>query len=668
MSYNHGNPPFASLHGQGEKDPSSYLPTTDQCIIHLKLLACFHKLRLQISARDNLFGYPDVAVTDEETKKEQARVGEKRWQVYVVRAVERFTRWWHTLRNSKFEEEITAHNAVRKAEEFDKALDSSMVFGVEAMPPLDVLMVWHAFILNPRCFLEDCYRVGKLGFWRTGLPWSMIDFLISDNFDYNLPITAINNFQTNTNLSVENLDCPDSFSVSCPLCSNLIRIPMTDSRDSTGYADSKFSQTCPNSTCRAVINIDTLSRAKFLQALNRLTSPAGTPLPGTVLDIDGKPNAEVMVPDKTWMFPNQFCIYIQNSLRTCGSNPRTADLNDIKLEMNRSLKNRKFLKSRVVPYRYLDREGKISFRRMMSRFWSNPSTFSIHLVGAVIRQGAFVQKMAEIDWLHSPAIVDTIEAAVKKFERFMDMIKNYPDRCVVPTLNVDLVWHTLMGNPSSYWKYSVAITGKFIGHDDKIDEAKLGEAYTWTCQKYQKLYGQPYSECTCWYCEATRSRCQSTMKRYFSSKPLPAPDTPDPKAHVSAHSVVQVPDKYPQARRKAFYQEMIAEHKRNQKKSGNDEEPNNFDMGPFVDIFIQQLLRDNYAVDPSCFSIGSGEAGNCASGTCGGGVAAGSCGNSDGGGGGGCAGGGGGGAGGGCGGGGGGGGGCGGGGGGGGGG
>ncbi|RPA96828.1 hypothetical protein L873DRAFT_1829279 [Choiromyces venosus 120613-1] len=356
------------------------------------------------------------------------------------------------------------------------------------MPPLDVLMVWHAFILNPRCFLEDCYRAGKIDFWRTGLPWMIIDALIDNNFSYNLPHTAINSWQANTNMSVENLDCPDTIPIHCPKCKNPVPIPMTNPRDDTGYADSKFSQACPNRNCQAVLNIDTLSRAKFIECLDRLTSSAGTLLPGTVLDRDGKPNPEVMLPDKTWMFPNEMCKYLQTSLRTCGSDPRTADLNDIKLEMNKSLKNRKFLKSRRIPYRYLDREGKISFRRMMSRFWSNPSPFAIHLVGAVIRQGSFVEKMAEIDWLHSPAIVDTIEAATRKFERFMDMIKNHPSQCVVPTLNVDLIWHTLMGNPVNYWKYTVGLTEKFIGHDDKIDEARLGEAYAWTCEKYEKLH------------------------------------------------------------------------------------------------------------------------------------------------------------------------------------
>lgn len=148
MSYTHESSFFASLQKPEEREPSSYLPTTDQCVIHLKLLACFYKLRMQISGRDNLFGYPDVVVTNEETKKFQASIREKRWEVYVVRAVERFTRWWQTLYNSRlgrFEEEITGHNAVRKAQEFEKALDSGTVFTIDAMPPLGMV---HHFCRN----------------------------------------------------------------------------------------------------------------------------------------------------------------------------------------------------------------------------------------------------------------------------------------------------------------------------------------------------------------------------------------------------------------------------------------------------------------------------------------------------------------------------------------
>ena len=39
---------------------------------------------------------------------------------------------------------------------------------------VDVLMVWHAYMLNPRCFLEDCFRLGLMDFWMTGLPWALI--------------------------------------------------------------------------------------------------------------------------------------------------------------------------------------------------------------------------------------------------------------------------------------------------------------------------------------------------------------------------------------------------------------------------------------------------------------------------------------------------------------
>jgi len=142
MSDTHESLLFASLQKPDEKEPSSFLPTTDQCIIHLKLLACFHKLNVEVSGRDNLFGYPDVVVTNEETKKHQAGIREKRWEVYVVRAVERFTRWWEILYNSKlgkFEEEITSHNAVKRAQEFDKALDSGTLFSIDAMPPLGMV-------------------------------------------------------------------------------------------------------------------------------------------------------------------------------------------------------------------------------------------------------------------------------------------------------------------------------------------------------------------------------------------------------------------------------------------------------------------------------------------------------------------------------------------------
>lgn len=54
-------------------------------------------------------------------------------------------------------------------------------------------------------------------------------------------------------------------------------------------------------------------------------------------------------------------------------------------------------------------------------------------------------------------------------------------------------------------------TGKFIDHDDKIDEIKLTSAFEWTSKKYQQLFGEVYSECTCWYCESIRASHVSSL-------------------------------------------------------------------------------------------------------------------------------------------------------------
>ena len=90
------------------------------------------------------------------------------------------------------------------------------------------------------------------------------------------------------------------------------------------------------------------------------------------------------------------------------------------------------------------KEERISIRRMMNVYWENSSMFSVDLVGAVIRQGTFVQKMHNIDWLHSPTVSSTMERLIVKYGRFFQIMADYPEDCAVPTLDVDLAWSVLI--------------------------------------------------------------------------------------------------------------------------------------------------------------------------------------------------------------------------------
>lgn len=72
----------------------------------MKLLEAFNQLREDIGNSDDLFGIADLFINDSgdaDSKQPnaqnaqalaQVRVREKRWAVFVTRAVDRFAKWW----------------------------------------------------------------------------------------------------------------------------------------------------------------------------------------------------------------------------------------------------------------------------------------------------------------------------------------------------------------------------------------------------------------------------------------------------------------------------------------------------------------------------------------------------------------------------------------------
>ena len=152
-------------------------------------------------------------------------------------------------------------------------------------------------------------------------------------------------------------------------------------------------------------------------------------------------------------------------------------------------------------------EERLAIRKMMSRYWDNHTPFSMDLCGAVIRQGSFIDKMHGLDWLHSPASQTTMSRLLVKYNRFFRIMATNPRKVAVPTLDVDLAWHTHQLSPRSYYSYSISHTAgdRFINHDDKIDEDQLSTGFEWTSREYEKNYGEVYSECTCWYCEGEKA-------------------------------------------------------------------------------------------------------------------------------------------------------------------
>lgn len=77
--------------------PSAF-PEVDQCLAHLKLLYAFNNLKIEIGCTDGLFGIQD-AWCEKYAEKDDAlaSIREKRWSLYVARAVERYQAWWEKV-------------------------------------------------------------------------------------------------------------------------------------------------------------------------------------------------------------------------------------------------------------------------------------------------------------------------------------------------------------------------------------------------------------------------------------------------------------------------------------------------------------------------------------------------------------------------------------------
>ncbi|KAK4129812.1 hypothetical protein N657DRAFT_640483 [Parathielavia appendiculata] len=557
-------------------------PSVDTCLAHLKLLFAIQWMKEDVGFADGLWGLWDAQAgpmdpvhrrRPEKVKKEKdepepsaeeklreenlktlSLIREKRWALFIARAVHRYETWWKSLMDvfpqrplSEADMEIPGFVMY---EGFPTDRKAVFRWREDMLPPLDVLMVWHTHMLNPRAFLEDAMLAGLRDFWNTGMPWRLIDKAIDTDFNYTVSYECKANWTRKTGLAWSNEDDPLTKAVKCPGCSTSMQIPWTtcglpaDHRSKKpldlkagnkpppdlsghGFGDGDLMHICPG--CGVVIRKELLSVAKFVGDFKLLLGPKSRPMPGTVLcPKTGKPTTSATPPlPSAHTFPNRLLKSDWNSVRTKildlttfreNKNPTMDDVRKaievfLRDPSSVSLINGPFTRTYQLPV-----ESRIAVRKMMSRYWENFSLFALDLCGAVMRQGIFVEKMCRLDWLHSPAARDTMERLLTKYKRFMDIMQASQGQLLVPTLDVDLAWHTHQMSPSKYYCYTVTKLSRFVDHDDKIDEAKLSEQFEWTSKTYQEMYGEVYSECTCWYCETIRSEHISGLGKIFSPK------------------------------------------------------------------------------------------------------------------------------------------------------
>ncbi|KAJ6620392.1 hypothetical protein B0H10DRAFT_2163599 [Mycena sp. CBHHK59/15] len=437
---------------------------------HLALLRAFAELKLEVE------GLPDADIPHMPADKE------RRWAWFVGLAVERFEKWCKKLQPSHSEKGVAT-----------------------LLPPVDVLMVWHSYLLNPGWYAEDCERVGVLSGLKSvgdalaaSLGGELGELLASepsksriDNW-VQITVTPFDYFQAAREIVHRE--------VACPKCRAVTYAPyMTD--EGTGYLQQNFKISCIRTNCEFEITRDTLALRKFVTDLSKYGSTSASDLlacmshsgtvhtPTNVVDLS---RGRVV---KTSMLSSY------QLKRPAGSTPKSlVSDNDYADFIAKHVKYKLETLRRILAMKMKGQGGRL-IGRIMSAYVDD-KIFSVELVGAVLRQGSFVTKMHELEWTRA-GFFDSAEDevalqhAIARYHAFLDLMSSSPASFFVPTLDIDLAWHTHQLMATNYSKDTVKYVRRFIDHDDKVEESQLANSFDITCRAWKNRYDVQYTHCGC---------------------------------------------------------------------------------------------------------------------------------------------------------------------------
>lgn len=179
-------------------------------------------------------------------------------------------------------------------------------------------MVWHAHMLNPRAFLEDCMRFGVASLWTAGMPWRLVNDAIDTGFNYRPSDDSVQAWENTTGRPWDNVEDSLTKEIKCPACNASDDVLWTtcgmpeDSKGPSpglvgnGYGDGDFTYVCQK--CSLTMNRGTLELSKFVKDVEALLL-RNRPMPGTILEaMTGKPevlpSAETERASHEQTFPN----------------------------------------------------------------------------------------------------------------------------------------------------------------------------------------------------------------------------------------------------------------------------------------------------------------------------------------------------------------------------
>ncbi|KZV98764.1 hypothetical protein EXIGLDRAFT_746476, partial [Exidia glandulosa HHB12029] len=453
--------------------------TVDELEDHLRILGAFSRLksRVELDGQQPHLAHP----------LEPAAA----WTVFLCRAVYRFTRWLQAVKVTPDE---------------------------SSLPPLDVLMVWHAYMLNPLTYKDDADRVLPQLDGLGNFPLRIVAKLIDPStFNYAVSSEAREFFESIAN---EPFDPPittnseDRAALRCPCCDNKAEYawPWVDDKG-TGYAQRDFRAKCPY--CEEKFTHEAYGVRKFCdEVITWRDVQSDTGSSKISFFLAGMTHRQMISQAPTLQ---------KRMLQHVSADATGASFaKDLNWDM---AKLHDWCMEGFKPQTTLPPRVAAILRR-----YTFPGPFSVELTGAVMRQASFIQKMVGMHWTQAQRFKDDpspLVRSIARYHAFMDMMWSNPLSFFVPTLDIDLAWHTHQLKPLAYRTDTQKFVNIVPDHDDKVEENTLSNAFDITAQAWRRRFGVPYSLCGC--SPDTESRASRTIRKvgsvFSASRPASAPPT-----------------------------------------------------------------------------------------------------------------------------------------------
>lgn len=487
------------------RDQSHY-PNQSEVTAHLLLLKCFRVLKQKVL----------VGISHE-------KLASKLWQCYLTVAVRRFLMFYSAI-NEKYPSEADKNECFL-------CLDT-------LLPPLDVLMVWHTFCLSTTSIFSNSVTLQRFNGVKYPFPLYQFQKAVTRDFIFRPKNELQENFELFINeYLIKNklsnrfyYDCYQPFDVSdielpiyCSFCSvQLATVPLMNDLG-TGFSDSGFN-TMVSKKCLCPFGVtlthDELRKRQLFTDCSREH------------DI---PSIHTYFSPVLMKTPGAHLVELVNKKITRHLQYNLQEFSSMSLRSYIEMFSRDYSKSHelIPPLR-----DYLSYYLVHSTLPS-PCQINDDLVAGMLRQERFIDKMEQLNLLTSSALLPVINDAIDRYGMFLHMLEfaKFP---VVPTLDIDLVWHTHQLSFYSYYAYCLKRFSHLVVHNDKMEENRMSFGFETTAKKFKSWYKQDYSLCLCQFCTYHRNVNKKSL--IFGKKEKQQSAIGDAsRCHISSHNAIKVP-------------------------------------------------------------------------------------------------------------------------------